>query len=274
MELGLSGKTVLVTGASGGIGRAVAAQFAAEGANVVVHYHRNRASADQMVTQIGEQNSIAIGADLSDESEVVSLFEEAAARFGQIDLLVANAGVWPPDHVPIGEMTLKQWQTTLNTNLTSVFLSCRAFLRQAETNQITAPSIVMIGSTAAIFGEAGHGDYSASKSGLGYGLMLTLKNEIAQIAARGRINTVSPGWTVTPMAKKFTDNGDSIKNALATIAMRKVAAATDIANAVLFLSSDSVAGHITGQMLTVSGGMEGRKLYDDNQLDAALAVPD
>ncbi len=273
MDLGLAGKTIFVTGASGGIGGAIVRQVAAEGANVVVHYFRNHESAESIVHQIGEQ-ALAVKANLTDESEVDTAFNSAIARFGKLDVLVANAGVWPSDHVPIGEMSLNQWQLTLETNLTSVFLCCRAFLRNVVESGINDPSIVMIGSTAGIFGEAGHADYAATKSGLTYGLMLSLKNEIAQIATRGRVNTVCPGWTVTPMAKKFTDDGESIKRALSTIAMRKVATADDVASAVLFLSSSKAAGHITGQFLTVSGGMEGRKLYDENELDLQSAMPD
>ncbi len=273
MDLRLSGKTVLITGASGGIGRAIALGFADENANVVLHYHRNETSARQLVEAIGNERAITVQADLSDEFQVASAFEGAVNQFGSIDVLVANAGVWPPDPVPILEMSLEQWQSTIGTNLTSVFLCARQFLRHVSSVRTVDPAMVLIGSTAAIYGEAGHGDYAASKSGLAYGLMLSLKNEIARLSRGGRVNTVCPGWTVTPMAEKFTNDGPSLKRALSTITMRKVADPVDIASAVLFLASGKAAGHITGQVLTVSGGMEGRKLYEDSELDVNQALP-
>ena len=192
MDLGFAGKTIFVTGASGGIGGSIARQFATEGANVVVHYFRNQESAESIANEIGDQ-ALTVAANLAEEADVDSAFAHAIARFGNLDVLVANAGIWPNDHVPICEMSQNQWHTTMNTNLTSVFLCCRQFLRHVVDSGIDDPSIVMIGSTAGIFGEAGHGDYAVTKSGLTYGLMLTLKNEIAEIASRGRVNTVCPG---------------------------------------------------------------------------------
>lgn len=273
MDLQLAGKTVFVTGASGGIGSVIARSFVAEGARVGVHYRSNQASAETLVTEFGSQAAVAVGGDLTDETVVDAAFAEVAERFGTIDILIANAGVWPSAHVPIHEMTVAQWEATLDTNLKSVFLCCRRFIQQVATHQIEAPAIVMIGSTAGVFGEAGHGDYAASKAAMISGLNLTLKNEIAQVAPLGRVNVVNPGWVVTPMARKFTDDGQSIKDALATISLRKVASPQDIANATLFLASSQVAGHITGQALTVSGGMEGRKLYAEEALDLNRAIP-
>ncbi len=274
MDLELSQKTAFITGASGGIGQAIARQFFAEGANVIVHYNRNQASAEKLVAEFGEDRSLAVPADLKDEDAVSAAFATAGEKFGRVDILIANAGVWPPDHVPIHEMTAQQWQSTMDTNLKSVFLCCRQFIQQVAEHNIEDPAIVMIGSTAGVYGEAGHADYAATKSALISGLNLTLKNEIVRVASRGRVNVVSPGWVVTPMAQKFTDDGSSIRRALSTIALRKVASPDDIAHAVLFLSSTRVAGHISGQALTVSGGMEGRKLYDDDQLDVDSAIPD
>lgn len=240
---------------------------------MIVHFHRNQSSADALVAELGPDRSIAVGADLTDERAVASAFDAATGKFGGVEMLIANAGVWPETHVPLHEMSVEQWQSTMDTNLKSVFLCCRKFIQQIVSSRVADPSIVMIGSTAGVYGEAGHADYAATKSALISGLTLTLKNEIAQVARFGRVNTVSPGWVVTPMARKFTGNAASIKQALSTIAMRKVASPEDIANAVLFLSSSAVAGHITGQALTVSGGMEGRRLYNDDDLDLQEAIP-
>lgn len=262
METGLSGRTVLVTGASGGIGCEIARSFANENANVVIHYHQNQAGAELVAREVGVDRALAVQADLTQEKSVDQLFGQAAKHFGSIDHLICNAGVWPPHSVPLSDMTVDQWQQTLDIDLTSVFLCCRSFLQNVKSSSIVDPSIVLIGSTAGVFGEAGHGDYASAKSALIGGMMLTLKNEVVEIAPKGRVNSVSPGWVITPMTEKFGDDPQAMSRALSTIAMRKVASPQDIANAVVFLSSPQVAGHITGQNLVVSGGMEGRMLNE------------
>jgi len=258
MQTGLAQRTVLVTGASGGIGQEIARAFAAEQARVVLHCHTHRDGAEKLQAELGAP-SIVVQADLTAEADVASMFAEIQNRFGPVAHIVCNAGYWPPQNVPIRDMSLEQWQATVDVDLTSVFLCCREFLR-GQLASVPDPSIVLIGSTAGVFGEAGHGDYAAAKSALLCGLMNSLKNEIVQIAARGRVNTVSPGWVMTPMTTKFADDPGAVNKALATIALNKVAAPLDIANAVVFLSSPDLAGHITGQNLVVSGGMEGRLL--------------
>lgn len=274
MDLRLKDRTVFISGASGGIGRQLVRQFADEGANVVIQYHRNQQSAESLVSAIGYKRSLAVGGDGSCEEQVAEVFSRAREKFGRIDVLVACAGLWPSKHTPVHEMTIEQWRSTQDNNLTSAFLCSRQFLQGVVADPFDDPSIVLIGSTAAVFGEAGHADYATAKSGLTYGLMNSIKNEIVHIARRGRVNTVCPGWTVTPMADKFTGDPDAIKRALSTIALRKVASPTDIAHAVLFLSSSTVAGHISGEILTVSGGMEGRHLWDDDELNVESAIPE
>ena len=262
MESALENRTVLVTGASGGIGQAIVRTFAKEKANLVVHFRSNKETASALVDEIGEERAIAIAADLTNESSVSQLFKQAQQKFGGIDHLICNAGVWPPEHVPIVEMTVEQWKNTLAIDLTSVFLCCREFMQSVTARSLNDPSIVLIGSTAGVYGEAGHGDYASAKSAMICGLMNTLKNEIVAISRQGRVNSVSPGWVITPMTKKFADDSAAMNRALATIAMQKVASPLDIANAVAFLSSPKLAGHISGQNLVVSGGMEGRLLND------------
>ena len=122
-------------------------------------------------------------------------------------------------------------------------------------------SIVLVGSTAALFGEEGHADYSAAKAGLTYGLNATLKNEIVRLAPRGRVNCVCPGWTDTPMAAAYTGDLQSVKRATATMSLRRIAQPEDVAAAIVFLASDNLAGHISGAVLPVAGGMEGRLLH-------------
>ncbi len=241
MDLGLAGRRALVTGASGGIGQAVARELAAEGVEVVAHYHRNREAAEAL-------GGLALGADLRDEAQVDELF----TRAGRLDLCVANAGVWPSEDVAVAELPLERWRDTIDGNLGVTFLTARGFARGLAGGP---GSLVLIGSTAGRFGEAGHADYAAAKAAIGQGLLLSLKNEIAP----ARVNVVAPGWTVSPMTEaSLTD--ELVEHVTATMPLRKVARTEDIARAVVFLLSDRAAGHITGEVVTVAGGMEGRLL--------------
>lgn len=275
MNTELAGKVILVTGASGGLGSAMARAFAAEGARLVLHYHSQRTAAERLAGELGAVESFVVGADLRDEAQVRTLFAEAGRRFGRVDTLVANAGVWCERDIAVADMSLAQWQDTLATDLTSVFLCCREFLRLARTQQ--QGNIVLIGSTAAVFGEPGHGDYAAAKAALAYGLTRTLKNEIARLAPHtaaycgGRVNCVCPGWTVSPLTERHLQNHAAVRRITATMALPQIARADDVANAVVYLASDKLARHITGQTLVVAGGMEGRWLWRPEEVDLALA---
>jgi 3-oxoacyl-[acyl-carrier protein] reductase len=120
---------------------------------------------------------------------------------------------------------------------------------------------VLVGSTAGIFGEAGHADYAAAKSAVAYGLVLSMKNEIVRIAPAGRVNCVCPGWTKTPMARPEVDDPAVIDRVTRTMALRKIATPEDIARQVVVLSSDELSGHVSGQIVVVAGGMEGRTVH-------------
>jgi 3-oxoacyl-[acyl-carrier protein] reductase len=253
VETGLQGKRVLVTGASGGIGSACARAFAAEGCEVVVHYHRGRERAEALSAELGRA---PISADLTDESEVDRLFAQA----GPLDVCAAVAGVWPREDVPVWQLPLERWDQTLRANLTSAFLTARGFLREVERNG--HGNLVLIGSTAGLFGEAGHADYAAAKSALAYGFVLSLKNEIVRIAPRGRVNAVCPGWTVSPMTRGELDPA-VVERVTATMPLRKVAQPEDVARQVVVLASDELSGHVTGQIVVVAGGMEGRLLHNE-----------
>lgn len=265
MDLGLQGKHILVTGASGGIGNEITKLFLSEGANVTAHFN----TTNQTLKKFSDQylnTFYSVPADLRKEQDVKNLFERANQKFGKIDVLIANAGVWPKQNVPIYKMTIERWQNTLAVDLTSVFLCTKYFISNLEFDPGEFGSIVLIGSTAGLFGEAGHGDYSSAKAAM-VGFMRSVKNEIINIAPKGRINLVNPGWTVTPMAKDALKDTQAVKRILQTIPMRKVAGPSDIANTVVYLSSEITAGHVTGQTITVAGGMEGRVLFERDEID-------
>jgi 3-oxoacyl-[acyl-carrier protein] reductase len=252
METGLRGKRVLVTGGSGGIGSACARAFAAEGAEVVLHFHTGRERAEAVAAELA--GATVAGADLTSEADVDRLFAEA----GRLDVCAAVAGVWPQEDVPVWDLPLDRWRTTLDANLTATFLTARGFLRQLEDRP---GSLVLVGSTAGIFGEAGHADYAAAKSALLVGLLLSLKNEVVRRHPDVRVNAVAPGWTESPMTRGHVSE-EQIRRVSRTMALRKVAQPEDVARQVVVLASDELSGHVTGQVVTVAGGMEGRVLHD------------
>lgn len=249
---------MLVTGGAGGIGSALARTFASEGARVAVHY---RSSDQRALTLAGELDGIALQADLTVETDVDALVPAAVDGLGRLDVLVANAGAWPSQDEPVWEMSLDRWRATMAANLDSVFLSCRAFLRHVATTG--TGNIVIISSTAGLIGEAGHADYAAAKSALAGGLLKSLKNEITRIAPLGRVNVVCPGWTQTEMARDALEEEGFVDRITRTMALRKVGRAEDVARVVVALASDAISGHVTGEVITVAGGMEGRVLHDD-----------
>ena len=255
MDTGLAGKGVLVTGGAGGIGSAVVRAFAAEGAKVAIHY---RSSAERAAALAAEVGAVTVNGDLTDEAAVDRLFAEAIEQVGQLDVLVANAGQWPSRDEPVWEMSLERWRHTIAVDLDSVFLCCRAFLRHVSATG--TGNIVLVSSTAGIFGEAGHADYAAAKGALASGFLKSLKNEIVRIAPLGRVNVVCPGWTVTDMAREALADEALMERITKTMALDKVGRAEDVARSIVALASDEVSGHVTGQVVTVAGGMEGRLL--------------
>jgi 3-oxoacyl-[acyl-carrier protein] reductase len=274
MNTELAEKVVVVTGASGGIGSVIARKFAEEGARLVLHYRSNRESVEKLCRELSKVDTFVVRADLTKESDVHRLFGAAMKRFGRVDTLVANAGSWETRDVPLHEMPLKQWRATMDAVLTSTFLCAREFFKLVAKQR--HGNAVLIASTAGVFGEAGHADYAAAKAAMAYGLTRTLKNEIARIAPHtknycgGRVNCVCPGWTIVPRNAAKLGNAAVVKKVTATMALPQIARPEDIANLVVFLSSDRLAHHITGQNILVAGGMEGRWLWQPEEVDSTI----
>ena len=271
MKTNLTGKVILITGASGGIGSAIARAFAREGAKLVLHYHRNLAGARKLQRELAAAEPFLVRADLTKESQVRDLFAQVLKQFRRVNTLVANAGSWETREVPLHRVPLKQWRGTLDGVLTSTFLCLREFFRVVVKQK--RGNAVLIGSTAAVFGEANHADYAAAKAAMAFGLTRSLKNELSRLAPHtrdycgGRINCVCPGWTVVPRSAKKLTNAKTIRKVTATMALPQIARPDDIANAVLYLSSDTLARHVTGQTLVIAGGMEGRLLWQPEEID-------
>ena len=265
MNTGFRSKHVVVTGASSGIGFDSTSCFLAEGAKVTACYKSDLRNLATLSDSYPEQLNV-VKVDVRNESEVTFLFDKANTVFGRVDVTVANAGITFHEGVAVHEMSIEQWQKTLAVNLTGGFLCAKHFFANLKKYPGDDASLVLVGSTSGEFGEAWYCDYSTSKAGL-RGLLMTLKNEIVHLAVRGRVNLVNPGWTVTPMAEGALSDKAMVSRIMQTIPLRKVATPSDITHAILYLSSDKLAGHVSGQTITVAGGMDGRVLFSRDDIE-------
>jgi len=264
----MQGQHVLVTGAAGGIGLVIARLFLEQGANVSLHYNRTVDTLTPLLNEYPDRcNALSVNA--TNEQAVEQGIEQSCTRFGLINVCIINHAAFVGEDIPIWDMSLEQWQRTMDVNLTSYFLYAREWCRQLkrltstiDINNLNA-SLILIGSTAGKFGEANHLDYATSKGALQSGFIKSLKNEIVNIIPHARCNIVAPGWTRTPMAETSISQGKHFK-ALRTMPLRKIATTEDVAQACLFFASNKTAGHLTGNVLMVHGGMEGRVLWQEN----------
>ena len=252
MDTGLNNSVVLVTGGAGGIGEAICHAFASEGCKVIIHYHESSENAKKIASEI---DGFAIKADLRDSQQAVSLVNKVVKKYGKLDICIANAGYYPPEPLPLWEITSERWNETVTSNLNVAVNTARCFLQEASRNG--SGSLVFIGSTAGIYGESGHSDYAAAKGAITSGLLMSLKNDVSKIG-NVRVNAVAPGWTITPKKIKKGIDEKLIEKATATMSLKKLATPEDIANTVVSISSNLISGHITGQVIEVAGGMEGR----------------
>ena len=241
----LDGQTALVTGASRGIGRAVALALAAEGAEVVVNYASSPEAAEAVVAEIQAKggSAYALKADVSDEASVDDLIKTVLKRSERIDVLVNNAGITRDGLLM--RMKTEDWQAVINLNLTGVFLCTRAVTRPMLKQR--SGRIINITSVVGLMGNAGQANYAAAKAGV---VGLT-RSSAKEMASRGiTVNAVAPGFIATDMTKDL--EADAI---LSAIPLGQFGSPDQVAGAVRFLAADPAAAYITGQVLQVDGGM-------------------
>ena len=239
----LTGKTALITGASGGIGAEIAKSLHAQGAHVVLHGTR-REKLESLASELGERASI-VTANLSDRAAVATLFDEATAATGEVNILVNNAGI-TRDNLAM-RMKDEDWDDVLEVNMTATMTLCRSALRSMM--KARWGRIISISSIVGVTGNPGQTNYAASKAGMiGYS-----KSLAAEVASRGlTVNVVAPGFIETPMTDVLTD---AQKNGLlANVPAARLGQPSEIAAAVAFLASEE-AGYITGATMHINGGM-------------------
>ncbi len=245
-------QVVVISGASRGIGAAAAARFAEAGAAaVVINYRANQAAAQAVAEQVQHAGAAAllVPADVARADDAQQLIDQTLARFGRLDVLVANHGVWPPEERAIADLSHAQWDETMRINVNGVYYLCQAATRIFA--QQRRGNIVIVSSTAGQRGEAFHADYAASKGAV-ISLTKSLAVELGPLDVR--VNCVAPGWVDTEMAAgALHADPAQWQKIIEAIPLRRVATAEDVANSILFLASD-LARHITGEILNVNGG--------------------
>lgn len=244
--IALEGKTALVTGGGRGIGRAVVRLLARAGADVAIGYRSRAAEAEAVAAEARAlgRRAVTVAGDLADPQAARLVAARTADAFGRLDIFVANAGIWPPEEVPLARLPHDRWRETLAANLDAVYYSTRAALG------LMGPGgrVVLVSSTAGQRGEAGHADYAATK-----GALIALTKSLAvECAPDILVNCVAPGWVDTEMAAPAF-GGDAKARIAATIPLRRIPTAEQIAGPIVFLCSD-LASHITGEVLNVNGG--------------------
>jgi 3-oxoacyl-[acyl-carrier protein] reductase len=243
--LDLSGKVAIVTGASRGIGRAVAVRLASRGAQVVAVARGNNAAGTVAEIQAAGGKAVAVSADVTDRSSIDAVIVQAVDQFGHIDILVNNAGI-TRDQL-LMRMKTEDWDQVIATNLTAAFGCAQAVIKPMIKQR--SGRIISISSVVGQSGNAGQANYAASKAGL-IGFSKALAREVASRSIT--VNVVAPGLIDTDMTRAITDKAQG--DWAAQIPLGRLGAGEDVAAAVCFLASDE-ASYITGQVLAVNGGM-------------------
>ena len=249
MNLDLKGKTALITGASRGIGRAVALTFAELGADVVINYAGNLKAAQETAeaVRLFGVRSIVVQADVADSAQVDKMAKEVLQEFERIDILVNNAGIAKDNLLP--RLSEQDWDTVLDTNLKGAYLCTKALLRPML--KARWGRIINISSVVGLTGNPGQSNYAASKAGL-IGLTKALAKEYG--SRNITVNAIAPGFIGTDMTESLSK--EQQEQMLSTISLGRLGVPGDISAATAFLASDW-AGYITGQVLVVDGGMTG-----------------
>ena len=257
----LAGQRAIVTGASSGIGRAIAVELARAGADVVINYIGSKGSAEEVLEEIRScgcshaGRAIAIEADVSDEAQVTEMFRKTRADFGTVDILINNAGL--QQDAAIEEMTLTQWRRVIDVNLTGQFLCAREAVREFKRRGVrpdvscAAGKIICVSSVHEVIPWAGHVNYAASKGGV----MLMMKSIAQEVAPwRIRVNSICPGAIRTPINRAAWDTPEAYNDLLRLIPYKRIGEPQDIARLAVWLASDE-ADYITGASLMIDGGM-------------------
>jgi glucose 1-dehydrogenase len=253
----LQGQRALVTGAGSGIGRAVALALGQAGANVIVNYVSDEASAEQVAVEIRAfgVRAMAIRADVSDEGQVLQMFKQSFAQFGSLDILVNSAGL--QQDAAFEHLTLAQWNKVIGVNLTGQFLCAREAVREFKRRGVNpevscaAGKILCISSVHEVIPWGGHVNYAASKGGV----MLMMKSLAQEVAPyRIRVNSICPGAIRTPINMEAWGTLEAYHELLKLIPYKRIGEADEIGRAAVWLASD-YADYVHGISLFVDGGM-------------------
>jgi len=250
MHIALKDEVAVVSGGSRGIGAATVKVFVAAGAKVVFNYQRANRAAKQVIESCEglKGQAAAVRGDVSSMADARRLVEEAVNRFGKLDILVANAGIWNYNPLPIERVTEKEWDEMIAVNLKGVYSLVHYVVPQMIRQK--RGRIIVVSSTAGQRGEAFHTHYGASKGGL----ISFVKGLSTELARHGiLVNGIAPGWVETDMSTPVLNNPRVYKQALSTIPLRRFARPEEIALPILFLAS-AMATFITGEILNVNGG--------------------
>jgi 3-oxoacyl-[acyl-carrier protein] reductase len=249
VTLDISNKVAVISGGSRGIGAACVRLFAEAGGKVVFNYQKARRQADELSRGVGVDRCEAVQADLDSADSAKKLIDAAVARFGRVDIVVGNHGIWPPNDAPINEMTGEQWRRTMAINLDSIFGLIKHGVAQIKKHG-QGGHVVLISSTAGQRGEAFHADYAASK-----GAVISMTKGLATELARDHIyvNCVAPGWVQTDMAAPALNDPKTREWAMSFVPLKRPGKPEEIAACVLFLCTKH-AGFITGEILNANGG--------------------
>ena len=247
--INLTGKVAIITGSSRGIGAATALKFAQAGIRaLVINYNKDRKAAQQIADRCEKlgARAIPLRADVSRVAAVERMVKTTVARFGSLDILVANAGIWK--EAAIETMTERQWDETIDVNLKSIYACCRAAAQVMIKQQ--RGTMILVSSTAGQRGEPFHSHYAATKGGV---ISMT-KSLAAELGPRGiTVNCLAPGWVATDMTEEALNDPKQRRRVRELIPVGRVATPDEIAGPILFLASD-LASHVNGEVLNVNGG--------------------